>query len=141
MRDAIDDCKWIDLRSIEEPRDGSPRLIIDEAKADGPPEDLEIVGKLVSRSRSIELDSTCRTFELLRPSYVAYSVRDESFRVLDEGEVWEGRLLCRYQKSHFLDCESRVKQAPPGSFRGGGQTWFLVSRVRNQKPGLTPPVP
>lgn len=39
MREAIDACKWIFLREIGEPEENSLRLVIEEAKADGPPED------------------------------------------------------------------------------------------------------
>lgn len=104
MREAIDDCKWIFLRFIGEPEGCSLRLVIEEAKADGPPEDIEISpGRVITGTVPIESDPTCREFELVWPSYVSYSVRNESFCTLDEEEMWEGRLLRRYAKSHFLD--------------------------------------
>ena len=64
MREEIDTCKW--LREIGEPVDNSLRLVIEEAKADGPPEDRELLpGKIVSGLRSIESDRACRLFEIV----------------------------------------------------------------------------
>ena len=124
MSELIDTCKWIYLQEIGEPEDNSLRLVIDEAKADGPPEDIEVLpGKVISGTRAIESDSTCRTFELFWPWYVSYSVRNESFCTLDKEEVCEGRLFCLYSKSHFLDYVARATFASadyPGPLRHWG---------------------
>jgi hypothetical protein len=124
MREAVDSCRWLFLREIGEPEENTLRLVIEEAKADGPPEDREILpGKVISGSRAIESDPSCRAFELVWPSYVAYSVRNESFCTLDKEEVWEGRLLCLYSKSHFLEYVARATFAGadyPGPLRHWG---------------------
>lgn len=124
MREAIDSCKWIYLREIGEPEENALRLVIEEAKADDPPEDIEVLpGKVIRGTRAIKSDVTCRAFELVWPSYVAYSIRNESFCTLDKEEVWEGRLLCRYSKSHFLDYLARATVASadyPGPLRHWG---------------------
>lgn len=104
MLNAMDACKWIYLREMSEPKDNTLRVVVEEAKADGPTEDVEIApGIILSGSQAIESDSACRLFELSWSSYVSYSVRNESFCSIDDQEVHEGRLLCRYTKSHFLD--------------------------------------
>lgn len=104
--------------------DNSLRLVIEEAKADGPPEDRELLpGKVASGLRSIESDQTCRLFEIVWPSYVAYSVRNESFTQIDNDEVWSGRLFCEFSKSHFLDYVKRATFASaeyPGPLRHWG---------------------
>lgn len=104
----IDECKWIYLRQIEELEVNSLLLVIEEAKADGLPKDIELAtGYVIRGLKTIESDASCRTFEVVWTSYVAYSVRNESFCILDEEEVWEGRLFCLYSKSHFLDYVAR----------------------------------
>ncbi len=124
MRDEIDACKWIYLRDIGEPEENSLRVVVEEAKAEGPPEDIEVLpGKVSSGLRAIESDWTCRAFELVWPSYVAYSVRNESFCSEDKVEQWEGRLFCLYSKSHFLDYVARATFATadyPGPLRHWG---------------------
>jgi hypothetical protein len=105
----INACNYIFLREFGEPEENSLRLVIEEAKAVGPPEDLEAVpGKFIRGVRPIESDTTCQAFELVWPSYVAYSVRNESFCTDDEDESCEGRLLSLYSKSHFLDYVARA---------------------------------
>jgi hypothetical protein len=104
MREVIDGCKWIYLRHIGEPKDNSLQLIIEEAKDNSPAENVELVPDTVfSGLREIKSDASCRTFELIWTSYVAYSVRNESFCAIDKEEIWEGRLFCLYSKSHFLN--------------------------------------
>ena len=54
----------------------------------GPAEDLQIGETVITGMRAIESDESCRLFELIRPSYVSYSVRNESYCTMDEsGEV------------------------------------------------------
>jgi hypothetical protein len=124
VRNEIDACKYLFLRELGEPEENSLRLVIEEAKASGPPEDFEAVpGKVIRGVRAIESDSTCRAFELVWPSYVAYSVRNESFCTRDKEELWEGRLICLYSNSHFLDYVMRATFASedyPGPLRHWG---------------------
>jgi hypothetical protein len=103
MREQIDDCKYLYLRELREPEDNTLRIVVAEAKADGPPEDIEILGKVISGTRAIESDESCRLFEVFWPSYVAYCVRNESYTSWDDSQVWEGRLFRVYSKSHFRD--------------------------------------
>jgi len=124
MHEAIEDCEWIFLREIGEPSDNVLRLVIEEAKADDPPEDIEILpGKVIRGTRAVESDASCRAFELVWSSYVSYSVRNESFCTIDREELWEGRLLCLYSRSHFLDYVARATIASsdyPGPLRHWG---------------------
>ena len=72
MHEAIEDCEWIFLREIGEPSDNVLRLVIEEAKADDPPEDIEILpGKVIRGTRAVESDASCRAFELVWSSYVS----------------------------------------------------------------------
>jgi hypothetical protein len=88
-----------------------------------PHEDIEILpGKVISGTRAIESDATCRAFELVWLSYVSYSVRNESFCTLDKEERWEGRLFCLYSKSHFLDYVAQATFAS-ADYPGPLQHW------------------
>ncbi len=124
MRDEIDACKWIYLREIGEPEDNCLRLVIEEAKANDPPKDFEISpSQIIHGTKALESDPTCRAFELRWPTYVSYSVRNESFCTLDEEESWIGRLLCLYSKSKFLDYVGQATFADadyPGPVRHWG---------------------
>ena len=122
--DAINSCRWLFLQKLWEPVDNELRLVVAEGRADGPAEDFEIMpGKVITDSRSVEVTPASRVFELGWPSYVAYSVRNESFCTDDESEVWEGRLLCVYSRSHFIDYVARSTFASddhPGPLRHYG---------------------
>lgn len=103
MIEAISACKFLFLRELWEPNENTLRVVIVEAKADGPPEDIEILGKVVSGTVPVESDSSCQLFELTWSTYVAYGVRNELFTSRDDYEVFEGGLFRIYTKSHFRD--------------------------------------
>src|SRR5436305_7065520 len=98
VRDEIDSCRFLFLRELSEPEENTLRVVVEEAKANGPPEDIEILGKVISGTRPIESDDTCRLFELIWPSYVAYAVRNESYTSWDDAEEWEGKFFRLYSK-------------------------------------------
>jgi len=125
MHTEIDSCKWLFLRELSEPEENSLRVVVEEARADGPPEDIVILGKLIRGTRPIESVEGCRLFELVWPSYVAYSVRNESFTSWDDSEQWEGKLFRRYSKFHFLDFVARGTLATE-QYPGPLRHWCLV---------------
>ncbi len=55
------------------------------------------------RVRASSHSEGCRVFEVVWGSYIAYSVRNESYVANDKYEQCEGRLLVKYSKSRFLD--------------------------------------
>ncbi|MBD8530577.1 MULTISPECIES: hypothetical protein [unclassified Massilia] len=105
--DAIDACAYLYLEEIGEPSDNELRLKIVEAKSDGAPgsvdERNEALHEILSTASRIESGSGCQIFELYWPSYVAYSVRNESFCLVDAYEEFDGRLFVRYARSRYLD--------------------------------------
>jgi hypothetical protein len=120
MWNAIDSCRYLFLREIGEPEDNALRIVVEEAKADGPPEDIEILGRIVRGTRTVESDESCKLFEVVWPSYVAYSIRNELFTAWDDSERWEGRLFRIYSQSHFRDYVARATFASdqyPGPLR------------------------
>jgi len=125
MRDEIDACKYLSLRELAEPQDNTLRVVVEEAKADGPAEDWAILGHLVPGTRAIESDPSCRLFEVVWPSYVAYCVRNELYTSWDESEAWEGRLFRVYTRSHFRDYVARDTCASD-EYPGPLRHWCLL---------------
>ena len=52
---------------------------------------------------SIITDDSCYAYEVVFNSYVAYSVRNESYTFQDKSEEFTGHLFRLYSKSRFLD--------------------------------------
>jgi hypothetical protein len=125
MRDEIDDCKYLYLRELGEPEENTLRVVVEEAKAEGPPEDIEILGKIIRGTRPIESDDSCRLFELVWPCYVSYCVRNESYTSWDDTQVWEGRLFRVYSKSHFRDYVAKATFASD-EYPGPLRHWCLL---------------
>ena len=89
----------------------------------GAPTSINIGSVLLSDVRAIETNPGNFSFELVWPTYILYSVRNESFANPDETEKWEGRLFCTYSKSHFLEYAKSSTIASdeyPGPFQHWG---------------------
>jgi len=113
---ALNSCRYLYVRRIEEPIDNQLRLVIEEAEASQEAVSHEVGGVEFADCRSIESSDRCRLFEIRWESYIAYSVRDESFTMMDDYEETEwGKLAVVYTKSRFLEfvaagtlaCETR----------------------------------
>jgi hypothetical protein len=120
---AIDSCKYLYLREINEPRDNWLRLAVEEATAGTelmhvlPGTNIEMPGQ------AIESNENCGLFNLVWQGYIAYSVRNESYTTVDPDERFSGRLFCLYSKSHFLDYVSHstiASEDHPGPFQHVG---------------------
>jgi hypothetical protein len=109
--EAIQRCEWLFLRSIHDLGDNTLRLVVEEARAgvqattENNPDAKSVPGlqDILQGARLIEHAEGCSVFEIYWDSYVAYSVRNESFVANDKYEHSEGRLFVRYSKSRFLD--------------------------------------
>lgn len=99
---ALNSCEYLYLREISEPADNRLRILIEEAGATPRLTSREIGGVEFSDLRAIESSDLSRLFEIVWESYIADSVRNGSFTVLDAYEVIEsGRIACVYSKSRF----------------------------------------
>jgi hypothetical protein len=107
----IQSCEWLLLRAMDEPRPNALRVVVEEARA-GAPMDPQAAAVAASRpalasilqgARPISHEVGCRVFELSWRSYIAYSVRNESYVAQDADERSEGRVLVKYTRSRFLD--------------------------------------
>jgi len=109
--DNIRSCEWLFLRTLEERQDNVLRIVVEEAKAsaEGDPKavaeaaSLPELKSILEGARLISHSQGCRVFEVIWPSYIAYSVRNESYVANDKEEEYEGRLLVKYTKSRFLE--------------------------------------
>jgi hypothetical protein len=109
----LDSVQYLYLRQLSEPRDNALRLIVEEAAIDrsvvvGSSPELTAAPELAHILRNaspIESIEGCRTFELYWKRYVAYLVTEEGVGSCgrSDDEVFTGRLLRHYSKSHFLD--------------------------------------
>lgn len=101
LREQIDSHEYLHLADIGEPEVNVLRIVVDEAKASNDTDveipDTPFLGK------PIVSDETCRRYEIIFPSYVAYAVLNESFAKVDDYEQHTGRYFRLYSKSHFLD--------------------------------------
>ena len=91
-RRGINACEYLFLRECSERGEHALYVVVEEAMASGPPEDIAVApGKIIHGAMSITCDPSCQLFELVWPSYVAYGVRNESFTSSDDAEEFEGR--------------------------------------------------
>jgi len=110
----LDLAKYLYLRELAEPRDNSLRLVVQEAVVIPgglvrPYPELPELDELSKGASPIESTDNCRTFELTWKRYVAYLVTEECVGSCgqDADEIYTGKLLRVYTKSHFLEHLSR----------------------------------
>jgi hypothetical protein len=104
----IDSCHSLFLREITEPRESSLRLVLEEAFVLPEEVTVAVSGVEIKGGHPVRSIEGSRLFEIIWDSYVAYSVRNESYVTLDESEELTGRSARIYSKSHFLDYVSRA---------------------------------
>ncbi len=63
----------------------------------------EVLREILRGASPIEHRPGCKIFELDWPSYIAYSIRNESFCTADAYEKFEGKLFVKYTRSRYLD--------------------------------------
>jgi hypothetical protein len=114
--DFLRTCGYLYLHSLNESSEGSLRIVVHEAKVGESPEPEALaretspeVRKLLSESRGIVHDKSCRVFELTWSSYIGYSVENESYAVVEpKSSIGEGRLVIVYTTSVYLDYLSKA---------------------------------
>ena len=99
----INDCKYPFLNEISELGHNKIRLLIEEGLPAGEETSVEVGDAIISGCTPITVTDESRAFELSWDSYVAYSVRNESFVTVDAEEFYEGARFRRYSKSHFIE--------------------------------------
>jgi hypothetical protein len=105
--------KYVDLREISEPNKkvfNSLRIVVEEAvvnEAVGVTSDRPELAHLFAGAHPIESVEGCRTFQLSWKHYLAYLVTEElvgsNAAIGYNDEVYTGKILRVYTRSHFLD--------------------------------------
>jgi hypothetical protein len=112
--EKLNSVKYIYLRQLSEPRDNSLRLVVEEAVTNYSGivrPSLPELAELVKDAYPIESIEGCKTFELYWKRYASYLVTEELVGSNATGgyedEVFSGKILREYSKSHFLDFLAR----------------------------------
>jgi len=110
----IDSCEYLFLRDIREPRHNSLRLLLEAGSASPEVSTVIIAGTPITGCHNVESNDQSPLFEVLWETYVAYSVRNESYVGLDAPEeVSVGGHLRLYSRSRFLEYVSHATFACP----------------------------
>ena len=100
----LNSCQHLFLREISEPEQNSLRLLIEEGIASLKPTAVEVAGVAMGDGYKITSGQNARLFEARWDSYVAYSIRNESYVTRDDSEKFElGNLVRIYSESKFLE--------------------------------------
>lgn len=128
LTDIFADCKYLYLDRLFEPAENQLSVRILEATCGGQipdalldSEPFKPVKDVLAQATAIEHRAGCRIFELTWPSYVGYSVLNESFALLEpETSTHVGHLFVEYTSSSYLDYLRRASWAGadfPGPYR------------------------
>ncbi len=116
--DIINSCKYTFLIELSDIELNTLKIVIREAVVSESETELQIGEKVIKDLRSIEINDSCRKFEIIFKKYVGYSVRNESFALWDENEKFDGYHYRIYKNSHYLDFISKTTD---GSFTYEGE--------------------
>jgi hypothetical protein len=108
-KERLDQCAFLFLRHLHEPRENCLRFIVEEAQAQkhlarqvDPGLDDALAG-ILSDASPILSDSSSGSFEILFDSYVSYTVTNESYGTYPQPpEVFKGKLYRCFEWSHLL---------------------------------------
>ncbi len=103
FQDLMEFKGYIYLNKLIEPEENSLRVLIDRCKVNKTKGLMKITNEVEIEGSSIDVDDNLPIVQLDFESYVAYSVTNESFTVMDDYEISEGRIFRVYSKSRYLD--------------------------------------
>lgn len=93
----------IDLYEIIEPSINSLRLCIERCKVSERPEELKIGNNVLNNLYPVIPADDLPVLQVDFNSYIAYSIRNESFTEWDDSEIFIGESIRIYTKSRYLD--------------------------------------
>ncbi|MEX3747655.1 MULTISPECIES: hypothetical protein [Lysinibacillus] len=94
---------YIYLNKLFEPEENSLRVLIDRCNVNNTKEFVKITDEVEIEASPIDIDDNLPILQLDFDTYVAYSILNESFTVMDDYEISEGNLFRIYSKSMYLD--------------------------------------
>jgi hypothetical protein len=98
----INGSTYLYLRTLSEPKDNELEIVLEEAGS-GPKDGISEIRGPFSETRPIVHGPNDRVFKVSWKSYVAYSIRNESYVVKDDYEQFEGGLFVIFSRSRYLD--------------------------------------
>lgn len=111
--EQIGNHRYLFLSEISEPEENSLRLVIEEGRLgkpitekdlDKPTDEVEeTINSILSGGFPVDTNEDCFAYEIIFETYIAYSVRNESFCEWNEEEIFTGKLFRKYSKSLYLD--------------------------------------
>ncbi|MBG9454317.1 hypothetical protein ABE61_09655 [Lysinibacillus sphaericus] len=94
---------YIYLNKLFEPEENSLQILIDRCNVNNTKKFVKITDEVEVGASPIEVDDNLPILQLDFETYVAYSIINESFTVMDDYEVSDGNLFRIYSKSRYLD--------------------------------------
>lgn len=127
---------------LTEPEVNVLRLYFSRSKISDTPEPLIVGEKDFGDSYSINMDKNSPLIQIDFDTYIAYSIRNESFTSWDDYEEFEGKIFRIYKKSRYLDFISVGTYATedfPGPFKHYGISCLdhIVDIVSISEPVVT----
>lgn len=113
----IDECKYLYLRGLHEPRDNKIRFLVEEAgvQTTRPVQEgsvLASVAALLQDAQPIESDSSSRLFEIVYDEYISYTISNESYSKFPQlPEVFTGNLFRIFSWSYLLEMTRKTSYA------------------------------
>jgi hypothetical protein len=118
--DNLYNLKEVEFWGLTEPETNTLKLLFARCKVSEKPENLTIGNKTLENTFSIVVDSKLPILQIEFDSYISYCIRNESFTVWDEYEVYEGNAFRIYSTSRFLDyvrVGTIASEDYPGAFK------------------------
>jgi hypothetical protein len=104
----INDCRFLFLTDLREMgRDGF-QVSVAEGLPVGRPKSIKVGDVTIPDGTPVEIAHESRVFEIVWPSYVGYSVLNESYASVNEEEHYEGNRFRIYSKSRFIQFMSQA---------------------------------
>jgi len=115
--------KYIYFGNITEPEENELAFTVYEAVVSEQEKDIVFGEATIEGTKEIITTKNSKSYQIYFPSYIAYSVINESYTSADEYEQFEGSNYRVYSKSRFLDYVSQDTIATsdyPGPFKHYG---------------------
>ena len=130
------------LTSIYEPQDNNLILEIERCKINDTPEDIRIGDNIIENIHSIDIDDSLPILRFEFDWYIGYSGTNESFTIMDDYEVYEGKAFRIYTQSRYLDfvdVSTIASDDYPGPFKHYGITALnhIIDVVATEPPTIT----
>lgn len=133
---------YIYLNSIFEPEDNTLIVDIDRCENNGMIVYKKRGDGTFSSYDSIDVDDTLPIIRLKFDCYIGYSVRNESFTVMDECEVYKGTAFSLYSQSkylEFIEVGTIADDIYPGPFKHYGINALnhIIDVVSTEPPSIS----